>query len=237
VALNGRRERIHEAGGVRDTATPAATGGSPLGDVLAEYIERLGDRVLRSVGDSGDGPRLIGVTSVSLGAGVSTIASGLALSLARLAEQRVLLVDADPSQSRERRIFGVSPTGAVADIFPDDQGNTAIVERNLYLLSTAKTARDVVHNLTRRIQDVVRLTQESNSRFIVFDLPPVTETSPTLRMAGLTHCMALVVASEKDTRDVTAKSIDLLRQADARVVGVVLNKVRSYIPGWLDVVA
>ena len=44
----------------------------------------------------------------------------------------------------------------------------------------------------------------------------------------------LVVHSGKSSRKVVAHARKLLQDVGARIIGVVLNKAREYLPAWLD---
>ena len=88
-------------------------------------------------------------------------------------------------------------------------------------------------NLSRRYRDVVEHMKKSRYAYVILDLPPVTETSPTLRIAGLLNGIVLVLEAEKDHRETARRAKDLLLQANATIKGAVLNKTRSYVPAWL----
>jgi Mrp family chromosome partitioning ATPase len=44
----------------------------------------------------------------------------------------------------------------------------------------------------------------------------------------------LVIAAEGTRREAVQREKDLLAQANARLLGAVLNKWRRYTPGWLQ---
>ena len=69
--------------------------------------------------------------------------------------------------------------------------------------------------------------------YVIFDLPPLNQTSPTIGLAGFMDKVLLVVEAEKNNRDLVKRGYRELMAARADV-SVVLNKVRSYLPKWLD---
>ncbi|HEY8240706.1 MAG TPA: hypothetical protein VIH35_04625, partial [Kiritimatiellia bacterium] len=173
-------------------AAPAGVHGG-----LDPYFETLRDRVLSSIGTRpARGPCLIGVTACARGAGVTTTASGLALMLARNGEERVLLLDADPAGGAPE-IFGVKPTVGATDIVPGDKGRTAIIARNLFYLAPESGQGETALAHTRGFNEIV-LSVRDDYAYVVIDLPPVTETSATLRIAGILHGLVMVIESEKD---------------------------------------
>jgi len=72
----------------------------------------------------------------------------------------------------------------------------------------------------------------SDYDYIIFDMPPVSQTSLTSRLARFMDMTLLVIESEKS-------EIELVQQAKSRLtesgatVGVVLNKTRQYVPEGL----
>jgi Mrp family chromosome partitioning ATPase len=72
----------------------------------------------------------------------------------------------------------------------------------------------------------------SDFDYIIFDMPPVSQTSITPRLAGFMDMVLLVLESEKTDRDVVQRATTLLGQSNANV-GAVLNKTKNYVPSKL----
>jgi Mrp family chromosome partitioning ATPase len=73
----------------------------------------------------------------------------------------------------------------------------------------------------------------SNFDYIIFDMPPLDQTSPSWGMAPFMDKLLLVVEAEKNNRDLISRSYrELIAARDN--VAVVVNKTRSYVPRWLD---
>jgi Mrp family chromosome partitioning ATPase len=206
----------------------------PVNGVLREYCETLRDRLLTALGQRADGPCVFGITSCSRGVGVTTTASGLAFALSCTGEDKVLLMDADPGHGAPYRIFGGDAVAGAVDLTTDRHGNTTVVERSLYHVSpSGRMGSPMTSTPSQRFQDIVRHALKSGCRYVVLDLPPVSDTSATLRVAGLASGIVLVVEAEKDHRDAVLRARDLLTQAEGRLLGAVLNKTRSWVPRWL----
>lgn len=131
-------------------------------------------------------PKLVAVTGLSKGAGASTLAAGLAASLSKGGDGKVLLVDEqlDP----------------------------------------------------KRFYELVSQFKESDFDYVIFDLPFLSDTSPTLAMAGFVDKVLLVVEAERSNRDAVKRAYEHLAAAKARV-SVVFNKSRRTGPKWLEVEA
>jgi succinoglycan biosynthesis transport protein ExoP len=73
----------------------------------------------------------------------------------------------------------------------------------------------------------------SDFDYIIFDMPPLDQTSPTWGMAAFMDKLLLVVEAEKNSRDVIKRSYRKL-VAERDNVAVVVNKARYYVPKSLD---
>jgi len=201
---------------------------------LKEYYETLRDRIFRAIGRNPPIPCIIGVTGCRSGSGVTTTAAGLAVALAQGQDGDVLLADANLSRGQAHKMFGVQPRGGMLDILTTGEGDTTVLQRNLSLLPAGdEKERLPAVSLSTRLGDVLANFRKATYTFIVLDLPPLTETSISLRVAGYLDSVVVVVDSEKVNRNVAGRVSKLLRDIDAKVCGTVLNKRRSYVPRWL----
>jgi uncharacterized protein involved in exopolysaccharide biosynthesis len=85
----------------------------------------------------------------------------------------------------------------------------------------------------KRFYDSIRGFKSSDFDYVIFDMPSLSETSPTLAMAGFVDKVLLVVEAEKSNRDLVKRAYAQLAATKARV-SVVFNKSRSYGPKWLE---
>jgi len=72
-----------------------------------------------------------------------------------------------------------------------------------------------------------------NHRFVVVDLPAVSEASWAARLAHLCDGVVLVVGAERSRWEAVNRAKEQLVNSNANVLGVVLNKRRFHIPEWL----
>jgi Mrp family chromosome partitioning ATPase len=73
----------------------------------------------------------------------------------------------------------------------------------------------------------------SELEYVIFDLPPVGETSSTAPFAGFMDKLLLVVEAEKNTQAAIKRVYAKL--ASKVDTSVIFNKRRSYGPRWLEV--
>jgi uncharacterized protein involved in exopolysaccharide biosynthesis/Mrp family chromosome partitioning ATPase len=176
-------------------------------------------------------PKLIALTGCGDGAGVTTLAAGLAAALSEIGDGKVLLVDANSSSAEGHPFFrgGAVPDLAAA-LQPGRAGPPAF--GNNFCLATATKVGDKTLPMVPRIYDLVPKLRSCDYDYIIFDLPPMTQTSAALTLAGLMDQVLLVAEAEKTNRDTLKWAFNSLRQAEANVLGV-FNKGRNQTPSWL----
>jgi Mrp family chromosome partitioning ATPase len=84
-------------------------------------------------------------------------------------------------------------------------------------------------NLPKKISALMPKLKASEYDYIIFDMPPVNQTSSTARLSGLMDMVLLVIEAEKTNQDVVKRVNQLLAESKA-TVGTVLNKTRNYVP-------
>jgi len=230
-----------DAGSVTLTTLPARSRGAVQTDVerrysstLSHYYEMLRDRLLLALNGTLSQPTMIAVTSSRPGEGVSTVAANLAVTLARQGDQRVLLVDANLEHPGANEIFGVRRGPGVAEILGDGEGNTTTIEQNLYFLSAGEKRGGLPQTIVpQKFETLKRLVNAQQYSFVVFDVPSVNQGTSTARLASLVDGVILVTEAERIRAEVAQRTKELLLDAKANVLGVVLNKRRYYVPNWL----
>ena len=178
-------------------------------------------------------PKLVGVTGFADQAGASTLAAGLAASLSETNDGKVLLVDVNLGPEEVHPFFKGKPAYPLNKALkPSD--SIASAADNLYLATVGSPNSGGPAQLgIKRFFDMMPNMKASDFDYIIFDMPPLEQTSPTWGMAAFMDKLLLVVEAEKNTREVIRRSYGKLI-AERNNVAVVVNKTRSYVPKWLD---
>ena len=179
-------------------------------------------------------PKLVGVTGCNRGAGVSTLASGLAAALSKTGDGNVLLVDMNVDQGVAHSFYKGKPGCGISDAVEPKNRADAQVQENLYLATLNNGANDkLVKVLPTRFNQLMPKLKASDYDYIIFDMPPVTQTSSTPRLASYMDLALLVLESEKTSQHSATRASALMREARANVAAV-LNKHRSRVPAVLS---
>lgn len=177
-------------------------------------------------------PKLVGVTGFTEGAGSTTLAAGLAAALSEMGEGKVLLVDVNLEGGEVHPFFKGRPAYPLSTAL-QPSGSIDSASDNLYLATVAPPGAGPMQIALKRFFDLMPNLKASDFDYIIFDMPTLTQTSPTLGMAGFMDKLLLIVEAEETNRDVVKRGYAQLTAARANV-SLVLNKTRSYIPKWLD---
>ena len=228
LEFNGDKKTA-EANGALEIASPTVNHAlhshyDALRDRLVNYFESI--NLTRK-------PKLVAVTSTGKGAGVSTISAGLAASLSETGDGRVLLVDMNLENGAAQQFVRGQPACQLDDALVSDKRDQALVQENLYVVSEGSNADKLPRVLPKRFASLIPKLKASDFDYIIFDMPPVSQTSVTTRLAQFMDTVMLVIESEKTDRDVVHQAHQLLQQSKANVTAV-LNKTRKYVPARLQ---
>jgi len=234
LQLQNATEADAPAGG--DDPSPGTSGALQVvslerNPLLQPFYEALRDRLIVyfEVRNLTHKPKLVAVTSAGRGAGVSSIAAGLAASLSETGDGNVLLVDMNLEQGAAQQFYkGKAGCGLDTALKNETKGD-ALVQENLYVVNGNSNSTELPGILPKRFGALVPKLKASNYDYIIFDMPSVSQTSLTSRLARFMDMVLLVVESEKTDREVVQQANIWLAESGA-TVGAVLNKTRQYVP-------
>ncbi|WP_367871198.1 GumC family protein [Luteolibacter sp. Populi] len=201
------------------------------------YSEAIRDRIVFNfqVNNMTHKPKLMAVTGLSAGAGASTIAAGLAKAFSEVNGAKVLLVDLTSEFPDDNPMFGNKPLHSLVGALQAAR-NTRFKEgsQNLYLASAAsrKSEPGAAAFGPMHLYELLPHFRASEFDYIIFDMPAMAQTSPTLAMAGLMDKVLLVVDGEDTNRETLKWGYSELVKGRADV-SCIYNKARSHAPSWV----
>lgn len=178
-------------------------------------------------------PKLVGITGMSEDGGTSTLAAGLAASLSETNDGKVLLVDVNLGPEEVHPFFKGKPAYPLNKALKPSHSIASAAD-NLYLATVGSPNSGGPAQLgLKKFFDMMPNMKASDFDYIIFDMPPLDQTSPTWGMAAFMDKLLLVVEAEKNNRETIKRSYGKL-VAERNNVAVVVNKARSYVPKWID---
>jgi len=175
---------------------------------------------------------LIMVTSSVAGEGKTFTAINLAMSIAMEQDKSVLLVDADTVKGSATKAFNITEAQGLTTLldnseiaFSDVMLRTNIT--NLTFLPAGKPhersnelfASEVMSDLLKE------LSERYTDRVIVFDSPPLLQTTEAAVLASRVGQVVFVVAAESTLEGAISEATQLL--GEDKIVGCVLNKYQK----------
>jgi capsular exopolysaccharide synthesis family protein len=169
------------------------------------------------------------VTSPERGDGKSTVAANLAIAMAQ-AGDRVLLLDADLRRPAQHTVFGLSNDTGLSTVLalrrPTAEAIRATAVQGLDVLTCGvlpPNPAEILHG-----EEFQQLLNDMGSVYdrIVIDSPPVILADARI-LASMCDGTLLVLRAHKSTRRGSEAACHHLAGAGARLVGAVINDVRS----------
>ncbi len=209
---------------------------APKSQIAEEYRAIKRPLLSNMDGGSGAGVKLgnvIMVTSCVEGEGKTFSAINLAMSLAMERDKTVLLIDADAAKGTSSRLLGfrddepgltnllLEPSAVIDDfIWQTDM-------KNLFCLPAGRKSEHSTELMaSNSMRELIRkLAEDHPHRIIVFDAPPVLETSEAVVMTQLVGQIAFIIAAESTTQGMVSDALNRI-QGSARI-GLMLNKTRK----------
>ncbi len=168
------------------------------------------------------------VTSSGPGEGKSTTAANLAIAIS-LQGTRTLIVDTDLRRPVGHRIFGLEKNKGLTNVLV---GNLTIDEavqnssiKNLDVITSGILPPNPAELLgSDRMLDFIEQVK-SRYEIVIFDSPPLIAVTDAAVLSNEVDGVLLVVNSGSTHRDALIRGMDLLRNVNAKILGVLLNGV------------
>lgn len=178
--------------------------------------------------------KAIAVTSAVAGEGKTATASNLAVVLAQLGRQ-VLLVDCDLRKPRLHQVFRVSNRfGLVNQLTATAEPEAVFLPTevpNLWLTPSGPIPPNPSELLSSdRMRDWLKAVR-GRFDFVVLDTPPALAVTDATIVGMLADGVVLTLRSGKVTREEARLCRDRLRQSGIKILGAVLNRYRSLQTG------
>lgn len=207
--------------------SPSLDGSPTLATAVRPEVASLMAVMLRLIDQHGS--VVVYFTAVSHGAGTSTVVRELAIAAARSDWCKVALVDASVPAGTPNAPLGLLDTPNDGDdlpLRPVWHGEAAFMEGVLTGANNALPSVEAVRAVFNRLRQRFTL--------VVVDSPPLFMARHAAAFSAAADCVVLVVEAERTRAGDLERARVTLEQLGATILGIVLNKRRSWVPGRLS---
>ncbi|MFI4947083.1 MAG: CpsD/CapB family tyrosine-protein kinase [Burkholderiales bacterium] len=214
---------------------PQPATGQPLqqavlgsGHYLAEEFRFLASKV---AGLASERFTTIGVVSTGPSEGKTTVALGLTAALARISDQRALLLEADLRQPSIERYLGLPRTSGVAEFLAGRSEN--VIVRSIsppdFAIVGAGRERLAKPELlgSERMAALIGACQLSYG-FVVVDCPPLDPVADAVSLQDMIDGFLLVIRARRSPKAAIERAMSRLKKD--RVRGIVFNDQPEILP-------
>jgi protein-tyrosine kinase len=169
------------------------------------------------------------------GEGTSTLARAFATLASEHMNKRVLLFDADRQAPNQKNFYGVSSQAGWQDA-NDTDGIQDVICRigasRLYLCPSSNNVTISPEIFDTRTLSATLASLQEKFDLVVIDAPPPQQAPDGLALAPHMDGVILVVEAENTRWKVVENTKNRLMASRARILGMVFNKRRFYIPEY-----
>ncbi len=178
------------------------------------------------------------ITSAERGEGKSTVASHLALTVARFRGKKSLLVDADLRRPKAHQIFDVPREPGLfeclnGEIDPLEAVKDTPIE-NLKIIPAGRRVKSPAHLFEGDIMTEIFEKIKFYYDIVIVDSAPVIPVSDPMLISSVLDGVILVMLAGRTPRNVSQRAKNILLDANANLLGVVVNNMSEVLPYYYD---
>jgi len=201
---------------------------------LSEAYRALRTSVLLSVASRA--PQSVLVASASAGEGKTNTAVNLAMALAQCGSS-TLLVDCDLRRPCVARMLNVDNQRGMSTFLTGNDKIEDVIQQyapqqNLWVVPSGPTPPNPAELISSETMEAMLQGLRGRFKHIVIDSPPLLLVTDATILATLVEGVVLVVESGVTPKKLVLRARRVLDSANARILGVVLNKVRLHHDGY-----
>lgn len=203
---------------------PRPTG--PYDELKANLLSRYRDGSVKTILFAG----------TAIGVGTSTTAVNFAISLASDPQLKILLIDVNSRTPGLHQLFRIDCIPGLSDLVAKNGRKTRPIKvgaGNLHVLPCGGRHAEFVTLLESERFDRFLTKAREVFDYVVLDAPPVHGSSECRVLCTKVDGVVLVIEAGKTRRQVALNAKKQLEEAGGKILGVVLNKRRFYIPEFI----
>ena len=170
-------------------------------------------------------------------AGVTKTAIKFAKALVKASYHKVLIIEANLRTPSFQKLFSQDPIKGVSGSLVDDGLKIFkfknVGNGNLFAFTFSGNRSNANNYLeTQRLNKVIEISKKKFD-YIILDAAPIGVCPESQALCSLADGVLMVIESGKTRRRVAQRAKKELEDAGGKLLGVVLNKRKYYIPKWI----
>lgn len=178
------------------------------------------------------------VTSANRGEGKSTVAAHLALTVARFRGKKSLIVDADLRRPRLHQIFDVEKEPGLLECLEGDLDPLEAIKdtpiENLKVIPSGRRVRSPAHLFEGDVMAEIFEKIKFYHDIVIVDSAPIIPVSDPMLISSVVDGVLLVLLAGMTPRNVSLRAKNILLDANANLLGVVVNNLSEVLPYYYD---
>ncbi|MBN1164965.1 MAG: CpsD/CapB family tyrosine-protein kinase [Candidatus Krumholzibacteriota bacterium] len=178
------------------------------------------------------------VTSADRGEGKSTVASHLAFTVARFRGKKSLIIDADLRRPRLHQIFNVPKEPGLLECLEGTHDPLQVVKdtplENLKVIPSGKRIRSPAHLFEGDILSEIFEKIKFYYDIVIVDSAPIIPVSDPMLISSEVDGVIIVLLAGMTPRNVALRAKNILLDANANLLGVVVNNLSEVLPYYYD---
>ena len=176
-------------------------------------------------------------TSTAHGNGSTFTAVSFATTLVRDFKLNVLLIDANLRSPDLHGMFNIENHRGLSYLLTQEEDKTFPLKKvgygGLYLIPCGNNNSEPTKLFeSARFENTIKILREKFD-YVILDVPPVNKYAESIVIATKVDGVILVIESDKTRQQVAIRAKQEMEKAGAKVLGVILNKRKHYIPEWI----
>ena len=175
-------------------------------------------------------------TGTAHGDGTSTTAVSFATTLARDCRLNVLLMDVNLRCPSLHDVFNIEPNHGLSTLLTGKEKPPffkKVGDGELFVIpSGGKHSGPLTLFESKRFDKTLKMMREKFD-YVILDAPPVNSYSEPRVIGTKVDGVILVIESGKTRKQVAIRAKQELEDAGAKLLGVILNRRKHYIPEWI----
>ena len=176
------------------------------------------------------GCKKITFTSSIKGEGKTVTSTNIAHAMSQQVNTKVLIVECDLRMPKVHTVFNIEPTPGLTNYLVGECDVDAIIRdtahENLKVICFGAVPPNPSELLASEAMEAMVKKLEQDFDYIIFDTPPIGVVSDAIPIIKLSDGVVLVAKHNHTTYTELSNTIDVLKRAEAKILGITLNHAK-----------